>query len=79
MPQSADECLIDGYHMDESILGTQVHISETNLSDTLDTLVYDTYTVVGYVASPLYMDMNRAPLLSATVHWRTVSMSLRPD
>ena len=59
MPQRADECLIDGYHMDESILGTQVHISETNLSDTLDTLVYDTYTVVGYVASPLYMDMNR--------------------
>jgi len=59
MPQSADECVIDGYHMDDSVLGTQVHISENNLDDTLDTLVYDTYTVVGYVASPLYMDMNR--------------------
>ena len=59
MPQRADECLIDGYHMDDSVLGTQVRISADNLSDTLDTLVYDTYTVVGYVASPLYMDMNR--------------------
>ena len=59
MPRSADECLIDGYHMDDSVLGTQVRISADNFSDTLDTLVYDTYTVVGYVASPLYMDMNR--------------------
>ena len=59
MPQSANECLIDGYHMDDSVLGTQVTISRNNLSDTLNALVYDTYTVVGYVASPLYMDMNR--------------------
>ena len=59
MPRGADECLIDGYHMDDSVLGTQVRISADNFSDTLDTLVYDTYTVVGYMASPLYMDMNR--------------------
>jgi len=59
MPQSSDECLIDGYHMDEAVLGTQVVISQDNESATLDALVHNTYTIVGYVASPLYMDMNR--------------------
>ena len=59
MPQNAQECLIDGYHMDDSILGKRIFISETNEDATLDTLVYRDYTIVGYVASPLYMDMNR--------------------
>ena len=59
MPQRADEILIDGYHMDDSVLGTQVQISENNEDSTLESLNYRTYTVVGYVASPLYMDMNR--------------------
>ena len=59
MPESPDECLADGYHADESILGTQVVLSGTNEEDALETSLYDTYTVVGYVSTPLYMDMNR--------------------
>lgn len=59
MPESADECVIDGYNMSDEILGTQITISAENESATLDALVYRTYTIVGYVASPLYMDMNR--------------------
>lgn len=59
MPESADECVIEGYHMSDDILGTQISISSNNDSTTLDTLVYRTYTIVGYVATPLYMDMNR--------------------
>ncbi len=59
MPQSPDECLIDGYHADDSILGTTVTVSQENGADALDTMVYRNYTVVGYVATPLYMDMNR--------------------
>ena len=59
MPQRADECLIDGYNMSEDILGSQITISAANDHNTLDTMVYRTYTIVGYVASPLYMDMNR--------------------
>ena len=59
MPQNSDECLIDGYHMDDSVLGMQVVISEDNDASTLDALVHRTYTIVGYAASPLYMDMNR--------------------
>ena len=59
MPESADECLIDGYNMSDVILGAQVIISSGNESMALDSLVYRKYTIVGYVASPLYMDMNR--------------------
>ncbi len=59
MPESADECLIDGFHYDDSILGTQFTVTAENDEDTLDTLNETTFTVVGYVSSPLYMDMNR--------------------
>lgn len=59
MPQAPDECLADGYHVDDSILGTRITVSDTNTEDALDALNQRTYTVVGYVASPLYMDMNR--------------------
>lgn len=59
MPQAPDECLADGYHTDDSILGTRITVSETNEEDAADAVKYQTFTVVGYVASPLYMDMNR--------------------
>ena len=59
MPQSGHECVIVGYNMSDSIIGSQVIISADNTSSTKDTLVYESYTVVGYVATPLYMDMNR--------------------
>ena len=59
MPQKPDECLADGYHMDDSILGQTITVSDTNSDTTLEGLNYRTYTVVGYIASPLYMDMNR--------------------
>ena len=59
MPEAPNECLADGYHADESILGSQVVISSLNEEDALETAVFDTYTVVGYVSTPLYMDMNR--------------------
>ena len=59
MPEKANECVIVGYQMDDSVLGTSVRISDTNTEDALDTLTEKTFTIVGYVATPLYMDMNR--------------------
>ena len=59
MPEAANECVIEGFNMSDEILGTQLKILDSNSSDTLDALVYRTYTIVGYVASPLYMDVNR--------------------
>ena len=59
MPESADECLVDGAHATDAILGTKFVISHRNKNDTLDMLKYREYTVVGYVSTPLYMDMSR--------------------
>ena len=59
MPENAYECVVDGAHCDDSILGTTFVLSEKNEDDTLESLRYQTYTVVGYVSSPLYMDMSR--------------------
>ena len=59
MPEAPNECLADGYHVDDSILGTQVVVSRGNLPESLDILREDTYTIVGYISTPLYMDMNR--------------------
>lgn len=59
MPQSPEECLVDGAHVDDSVLGTQFHIADDNAPDTLESLNGQTFTVVGYVSTPLYMDMAR--------------------
>ena len=59
MPETSDECLVDGYYADKKDLGTTVTISASNDEDTLDAMVHKTYTVVGYVATPIYMDSNR--------------------
>ena len=59
MPESPDECLADGFHDGSNILGSEISISSNNEADTLDAFAQKTYTVVGYVATPLYMDMNR--------------------
>lgn len=59
MPQSDDECLADSFHNDDTVLGTKITISNSNDADSLDKVVQKTFTIVGYVSSPLYMDMNR--------------------
>ena len=59
MPERADECLADGFHADDSVLGKTITISQSNDPDDLDKVLQKTFTVVGYVSSPLYMDMNR--------------------
>lgn len=59
MPQSPNECLMEGFNNDDSILGTTVYIQDSNDEDSLESMKEHTLTVVGYVATPLYMDMNR--------------------
>lgn len=59
MPENSKECLVDGFHTDDSILGTKIVVSETNDEDALETVLVRELEVVGYVANPLYMDMNR--------------------
>lgn len=59
MPQSPDECLADGTFGGKNLLGTQYTVSRSNSQDTLDALTCETYTVVGTVASPLYLNTER--------------------
>ncbi len=59
MPQSPDECLIDGQGRDDSVLGTMFTITTENDNATLDMLTTTTFRVVGYVSTPLYMDISR--------------------
>ena len=59
MPEGPDECLMDGSHADDSVLGVQFTVSDGNESTTLESLSEHTFTVVGYVSTPLYMDMSR--------------------
>lgn len=59
MPEAPNECLSDGFHKGGDMVGKQVTLSEINTESALDSFAYDTYTVVGTVSSPLYMDMNR--------------------
>lgn len=59
MPEADNECLADGFHWTEDMLGQTVTLSSDNEEDSLDSLRYQTFTIVGCVATPLYMDMNR--------------------
>ena len=59
MPQRDDECLADSFRNDDSVLGTKITVSDSNDPDSLEKVVPKTFTIVGYVSSPLYMDMNR--------------------
>ncbi|MGM9588760.1 MAG: FtsX-like permease family protein [Faecousia sp.] len=59
MPENINECLVDGFHADDSVLGSKILLSSTNDKDDLEDMKLYLYTVVGYVSSPLYMDMNR--------------------
>ena len=59
MPETPDECLVDGAHATDAVLGKTFVISNRNKADTLDSLKYRQFTVVGYVSTPLYMDMSR--------------------
>lgn len=59
MPEKPNECLADGSHATDEILGTQFTVSNKNEDETLESLKYRTYTVVGYVSTPLFMDMSR--------------------
>ena len=59
MPETPNECLADGYLNSRDILGKQVTVSPGNEESSLEAMAETTFTIVGFVRSPLYMDMNR--------------------
>ena len=77
MPQSSDECLADGFHFDDAILGAQVTLADNNEDLAFDALAYDTYTIVGYVATPSIWTRTEAPPPWAAAPSRAISTSRR--
>lgn len=59
MPEAADECVLDAYQFDESMIGKEIRISDSNSDEVKDSFQYDSYTVVGMVNSPVYINMER--------------------
>ncbi len=59
MPDSADECLVDGEYYGPSMIGQEITVTAGNSEETMDSLRHHTFTVVGCVSTPLYMDMTR--------------------
>ncbi len=59
LPTKADECALDAYVYDESMIGKKIVLSKKNEEDTLDSFSYKEYTITGLVQSPLYMQMER--------------------
>ena len=59
MPEKSNECLLDGNYADKSFIGRKFTISEKNEASVLDGFSEHTYTVVGLINSPLYMDIFR--------------------
>jgi putative ABC transport system permease protein len=57
MPQSDDECVLDGYHFDASYIGQTMTLSDDN--EHQEDFTQKTYTVVGLVNSPLYINFTR--------------------
>ena len=59
MPEASNEILLDGHIGDKSLIGTTFTISGENEASTLECFAEHTYTVVGLINSPLYMDIFR--------------------
>ena len=59
MPQAADECVLDSTQYTEEVIGSAFTLTDSNDEDTLDMFRNRTYTIVGLVQSPYYMNFER--------------------
>ncbi|MCI8524389.1 MAG: FtsX-like permease family protein [Oscillospiraceae bacterium] len=59
LPESTEECALDASYFGEDVIGTQLTLSLHNDEDTLDFFASRSYTVVGLVDSPLYINFER--------------------
>ncbi len=59
MPAKADECVLDGALYGEDAIGSKVTVTENNDEDTLEMFKGRTFTAVGVVRSPYYINFER--------------------
>ncbi len=78
LPESADECVVDGRYFVENDIGKKLKLSASNDSGTADAFTCDSFTVVGVADSVCYLNYERG---STTVGSGSVSyfMYTLPD
>lgn len=59
MPEAPNECLGDARSFSKDDIGKAVTVSPSNDEDTQDLLAYDSYTLVGLMFSPAYLNYER--------------------
>lgn len=59
MPQAANECLVDSTKYAPELIGSAFTVTDSNDEDTLEMFRNRTYTVVGMVRSPYYINFER--------------------
>lgn len=59
MPESADECLLDSAMYGEDAIGSSITVTDDNNEDTLEMFKSRTFTAVGIVRSPYYINFER--------------------
>lgn len=58
-PERAEECILDSALYDESMIGTEITVTENNDEDTLSMFEVRTFRVVGLARSPYYINFER--------------------
>lgn len=59
MPASADECVLDAALYGEEVIGSRITVTDSNEEDTLEMFRERTFTAVGIVRSPYYINFER--------------------
>lgn len=59
LPERADECVLDDAVFGEDAIGSRITVTENNGEDTLEMFENRTFTVVGTVRSPCYINFER--------------------
>ncbi len=59
MPQRADECVLDAALYGEEAVGSKIRVTDNNDEDTLEMFQERTFTAVGIVRSPYYINFER--------------------
>ena len=59
LPKDESECVLDAYSYGADMIGREISIDESNSDEIKDAFSRDTYTVVGTVYSPVYLNYER--------------------
>lgn len=59
MPENDRECVVDSKHYGSEYIGQEFVVADSNTDEVKDAFTYNTYTIVGIVQSPLYLNFER--------------------